>query len=361
MRSDDEPQRPSLAPPDRGQRVAFALLAIVLAVFMLRVTAFVSMPLAVAAFAAILVWPMQRALVRRLPRGVAFVITSVIVLGVLVGISALVGWVLSDFIAELPTYREMVARSTRWIRREFGVAPDSFTFVDGAVDAATLVATRVGVGAVVLLFTLLALEESDAWRRRILDLLGRRFDDAGVRASAVASVFREYFWLHTIISGITGLITALVGWAFGVRDPQLWGLLAFVLNYVPNLGAAVAVILPSLVLAFDAGAGRALALAACLAAVQAFFGSWLEPRLQSRSFGISPLIAVVSVLVWGWVWGIGGALLAVPLTVFLVTLLETSPRWEWLAELVRVTPPNRSEVEHRARLASLRGDASVSS
>ncbi len=94
--------------------------------------------------------------------------------------------------------------------------------------------------------------------------------------------------------------------------------------------------------------------------VQAFFGSWLEPRLQSRSFGISPLVALVSVLVWGRVWGIGGALLAVPLTVFLVTLLETSPRWRWLAELVRVTSARDEEPASRSSLAALGADASVS-
>lgn len=360
MRTNEPPPSEKLERSlERGPRLALSLLAVVLTVYLLRVTAFVSMPLAVAAFAAILVWPLQRALALRIPRGLAFVVTSVLVLGVLVGVSALVGWVLADFVADLPTYREMVARSTRWIRRELGAAPDSFSFFDGALDAATLVATRVGIVAVALLFTLLALEESDAWRRRILRLLGRRFDDARERASAVASVFREYFWLHTIVSAITGLATALVAWAFGVRDPQLWGLLAFVLNYVPNLGAAVAVLLPTLVLGFDEGAGPALALGACLTLVQAFFGSWLEPRLQSRSFGISPLVALVSVLVWGWVWGIGGALLAVPLTVFLVTLLETSPRWRWLAELVRVSPP-RDEASSSPERVTLHADASVS-
>lgn len=361
MRTNEPPPSEKLERSlERGPRLALSLLAVVLTVYLLRVTAFVSMPLAVAAFAAILVWPLQRALALRIPRGLAFVVTSVLVLGVLVGVSALVGWVLADFVADLPTYREMVARSTRWIRRELGAAPDSFSFFDGALDAATLVATRVGIVAVALLFTLLALEESDAWRRRILRLLGRRFDDARERASAVASVFREYFWLHTIVSAITGLATALVAWAFGVRDPQLWGLLAFVLNYVPNLGAAVAVLLPTLVLGFDEGVGPALALGACLTSVQAFFGSWLEPRLQSRSFGISPLVALVSVLVWGWVWGIGGALLAVPLTVFLVTLLETSPRWRWLAELVRVTSARDEEPASRSSLATLGADASVS-
>ncbi|MCB9623102.1 MAG: AI-2E family transporter [Sandaracinus sp.] len=328
----------SLGVFERGSspRIARTLLAIALGIYLLRITAFVTMPLAVAAFAAILVWPVQRALSRRVPHGVAFVLTSLLVLGVLGGLTVLVGWIVSDFVADLPTYQEMVGRGTRWIRRELGVAPEPPALFDGAMDAVSVLATRVGVAAVALLFTLLAVEESNAWRQRVLRLLSRRVPDARVRASAVANVFREYFALHTLVSALTGAITAALCWFFGVRDPQLWGLLAFVLNYVPNLGSAVAVVPPMLVAGLDEGLGHALLLGGALTLCQMFLGSWLEPRLQSRSFGISPLVALVAVLVWGWVWGIGGALIAVPLTVFLVTLLEASPRWEWLAELVRV-------------------------
>lgn len=321
-----------------------AILLVTLVVFLLRVTVFISMPLAIAAFTAILVWPMQRWLSQKLNPTFGTMLTALVVLAVIAGCFALVGWVISDFVSSMPTYRELAARVSRLMRRNLGISAPEPDLAGGALNAFGEVAARVGLGAITLTFVLLALAESKGWRRRVLAATSVRFDDASERLSAIARVFREYFALHSAVSALTGVSTALAAWALGVRDPHLWGLLAFLLNYVPNLGSIVAVALPTIVSALEHGAGRALVVAGVLGAVQAIIANWVAPRLQSRSFLISPLVALVSVFFWTWVWGIGGGLLAVPITVFLITLLESTPRWRWLAELLREdgarrTPP----------------------
>lgn len=330
------PSTPALSPALR------ALILVTLVVFLLRVTAFLSMPLAIAAFAAILVWPMQRWLSERLTPALGTLLTGLLVLAVIAGCVALVGWVVSDVLSSLPTYRELAARFSRLVRRNLGVPAPEPDLAGGALDAFGEIATRAGLSVITLTFVLLALSESAGWRRRMLDVTSARFDDAAERLSAIAKVFREYFALHSVVSALTGVSTALVAWALGVRDPHLWGLLAFLLNYVPNLGSIVAVALPAVVTALEHGGGRALLVAGALGVVQGVIANWVAPRLQSRSFQISPLVALVAVFFWTWIWGVGGGLLAVPITVFLITLLEASPRWRWLAELLRESGPRRS-------------------
>jgi len=132
----------------------------------------------------------------------------------------------------------------------------------------------------------------------------------------VGSRTRRYLVTKTLISATTGTLTFLILWALGVDFPLVWGFLTFVLNFIPNLGSLIAIILPFTLslLQFDNLRIPILVLI-LLSATQLVLGSIIEPRLMASRLNLSPLVILVSLIFWGWLWGVVGMILAVPIMV----------------------------------------------
>jgi predicted PurR-regulated permease PerM len=139
--------------------------------------------------------------------------------------------------------------------------------------------------------------------------------------------FRRYFVARTLVSAINGVCAGLLAWLVGLDFAFVWGLLAFVLNYVPTLGSILAVAPPVLQSLVQAdGPGLILLTATTQGLLQIVLGNFLDPKIEGRMLSISPLAVLVSIVFWGWVWGIPGALLGVPMTVSLVIVCQQSER-----------------------------------
>jgi predicted PurR-regulated permease PerM len=94
----------------------------------------------------------------------------------------------------------------------------------------------------------------------------------------------------------------------------VWGLLAFVLNFIPTLGSLIAAIVPALVATLFQGPAIGAATLAGLAVIQTILGNFVDPKLQGTYLKLSPFVALLSIVFWGWVWGIPGAFIGVPMT-----------------------------------------------
>ena len=139
---------------------------------------------------------------------------------------------------------------------------------------------------------------------------------------------RDVWWSRTGVA--VGIWVALVGVDFAL----LWGLLAFVLNYIPNFGSLVAAV-PAILLAWvQLGPAAALLVALGYLVVNITMGSVLEPRIMGQGLGLSTLVVFLSLLAWGWILGTVGMFLAVPLTVALRIVLESNPSTRWIAVLM---------------------------
>ncbi len=150
---------------------------------------------------------------------------------------------------------------------------------------------------------------------------------------------QAYVWIKTLVSAGTGVSIGLLCWLLGVDFPILLGLLAFILNFVPQIGSLIAAV-PALLITFiTLGELRMLAVAAGYMAVNALFGNLLEPQLFGRRMGLSVLVVFLSLLFWAWVWGPVGALLAVPLTMVVKIVMEHVPDLRWIAALMDRDPP----------------------
>ncbi len=134
---------------------------------------------------------------------------------------------------------------------------------------------------------------------------------------------RQYLLTKTLVSAATGFLTFLFLLFLGVDFPILWGVLAFALNFIPNVGSVVAVALPFVLslLQFDTLVRPTIVLLG-LGSVQATIGNILEPRLLAFSMNLSPLLILVSLIFWGWLWGALGMVLAVPLTSTIKIVVE---------------------------------------
>jgi AI-2 transport protein TqsA len=137
------------------------------------------------------------------------------------------------------------------------------------------------------------------------------------------------------MSAITGLLVAGFALGTGLGLPVEWGVLAFVLNYIPFIGSLVSTVLPTLFAVVQFGSWEAVAvLFVCLGLVQFMVGSYLEPRIAGNALSISPFAVLFTVFFWTFLWGIPGALIGVPIVIALVTLCAEHPSSRWVSDVL---------------------------
>jgi predicted PurR-regulated permease PerM len=151
---------------------------------------------------------------------------------------------------------------------------------------------------------------------------------------------RKYIGIKTLISLATGALVAVWLGLLGVEYSLLWGLLAFLLNYVPTIGSFIAAI-PAVLFAFlQLGLGTSLLAVLGYLVINTLLANVIEPRVMGRSMGLSTLVVFLSLVFWGWVLGPIGMLLSVPLTVILKLALEGQERTRWMAVLLGPACPD---------------------
>ena len=156
--------------------------------------------------------------------------------------------------------------------------------------------------------------------------------------ATIASINRaisSYLRAKTLASLVTALPVVVVLWAFGVSFPGMWGVLAFVGNFIPYVGSLVALVLPVLLAFLELEPlSRPLSVLALLVLLQFVINNFVEPRLTARAVDLSPLVVLIALAFWGLCWGVVGMVLAVPLTVVLKIVWESIPLTRPLARLM---------------------------
>ena len=188
----------------------------------------------------------------------------------------------------------------------------------------------------VVLFMVFILAEREAFTRRLVRILG---DDGAVPVletmTRVNQSVQQYLGLKTMISLLTGALVTVVLWLFGVDFALLWGTLVFIMNFIPTIGSIVATIPPIAVTLFQSGSiSKTLLVAVLLIVIQVIVGNILEPKVMGRGLNLSPLVVLLSLIFWGWIWGIPGMLLSVPLTAAIRIAMEQIDSTRTVAALI---------------------------
>jgi predicted PurR-regulated permease PerM len=132
--------------------------------------------------------------------------------------------------------------------------------------------------------------------------------------NSIDEQLQSYIIIKTIISFITGSIATVILLIYGIDFAIVWGLLTFILNYIPNIGSFIATLAPITVALLEYGLGfKTISLSALLLANQSLMGNIVEPHYMGRKMDLSPVFVLFSLIFWGWVWGIVGMFLAVPI------------------------------------------------
>jgi len=166
--------------------------------------------------------------------------------------------------------------------------------------------------------------------------------------TSIAGDVKKYLAVKTAISLATGLLIAVWLTILGVKYPIVWGLIAFLLNFVPNIGSIIAAI-PACALAFlQLGAGSAALAGMGYLVVNIVIGNFIEPRIMGQRLGLSTLVVFLSLIFWGWVLGPMGMLLSIPLTMTVKIILQSYPETRTFAILLgSQNPPPQMDKSRR--------------
>ena len=325
-----------MRPLPRAVIVLLAIVTSLAVVGAMRATQAITLPLAFAIFVTMVVEPLYTRLRARFSRRITVLLVTGGVLAVLVGF----GWAVAESFDEVAEnsgeYQQRIADAGAQLQAATGLTIDWNKLFESSYGniASSLRAGASIAGSLVLFvgFLVLAISELEAYRAKFRRILAERLIGP---AHSLSGRFYRYLVVRTAICAISGLFATGYTWALGLDFPLIWGVLTFLLNYIPTLGTVVAVAIPSLFALLQFGdPTRALWILGGLGAFELFMGNYIDPRLQGRSLSLSPLVVLFSLAFWGWVWGIGGALLAVPLTVAAVVACRNFRETAWIAELL---------------------------
>lgn len=210
-------------------------------------------------------------------------------------------------------------------------------FVPWLQSLALGLADMAGTALLVALYVAFLLIEQHSFPAKLQAV----FPDPEARRRAAALLgevqrrIEAYIWIKTLMSLLTGLASYAVLLLVGVDYAAFWGLLIFLLNYIPAVGSLIAILFPALLalVQFDSLLPGAMALLGC-GLVQFLVGSVLEPRIAGNRLNISPLVVIVSLALWGAIWGVAGMFLSMPITVMLTIVLAHFPATRPIAALL---------------------------
>lgn len=329
--------------PRAGTTVAVSIIAIIAVIYGMQAARVILVPFLVAVFMAVLCTPITRFLERlRIPTGLAVTIVIILIIGIMILAGTFAGGSIGAFNERLPFYQDRLNERFTEIAALF----DQEASVGGLIQmiepgaAMGLVANLLNglqgllANFFLIMFTVVfILLESSTLPGKMQLVLSASRGDPEYFKRFTGSVQR-YLGIKTLTSLVTGLAVGVLTAAFGLDFPLLWGLLAFLLNYVPNIGSLIAAI-PAIFLALiQFGLLQALMIALGYFVINITIGGVIEPRVMGRGLGLSTLVVFLSLVFWGWIFGPVGMLLSVPLTMTAKIALESSEKTGAIALLL---------------------------
>jgi AI-2 transport protein TqsA len=341
----------------RAERIPYLLViaaSLVIIIAGLRAATSIIVPFLISVFAAITSLPLQNWFIKRkVPSGLAVFLTLIADILVLVGFGFLVVSSVQGFADKIDEYQKnlivMLQSLDRWLHPlGFQISGDAviqflkenvFNIFKNALLQGASVLTNLVLVTLTIMFVLF---EAAGFSAKLEHAFGLSVHNFG-RIDKIKRDVQQYLLVKTEVSLTTGLLIGVSLALMDVDFPVLWGLLAFLLNYIPSLGSIIAAVPPTLLAILQFGSGRAIGVAIVFVVVNITLGSLVEPHLMGRKLGLSALVVFLSLVFWGWVWGPAGMILAVPLTMIIKILMENTQDLRWIAIMLGTGKEQQSE------------------
>lgn len=349
-------------------RLTFALMAIAsvfIIMFGIKLSAVILNPILLAMVITITVLPLPNKLSQRgLPGWLSLVLTVAAVVGVLLLVIAMVFVGVAKLSVDLSAYTDEIAKQAQetatWMETNafsaaLGIgAPDS----DAINKAAAAVLGWIGSTLTAIVMTLLIfvfmIAAAVSLPRSTRKGLQTSYP-AIERVSSLTEDVRRYVSIMTLINFLVGLGDTILLWIVGVNYAILWGVLSWLLGYIPTIGFWLALIPPTLLAWIELGPSAALIVFIGYVLINGSVQNFVQPKMMGERLNISPVVVFVSLFVWGWLLGGIGAILAVPLTLLIFTFLDGFEGTRWVVDLLRLSPDRKSaeHIEARERLSNI--------
>jgi AI-2 transport protein TqsA len=341
-------ERQSAAGLPRGLLILLGTAAATVTVSGLKSIAALAAPILLALMLIIGVHPLRPWLRSKgLPNWAATICLTVTVYTLVVGLTLMLVVAVARFATLLPEYHDELASvvddALGWLR-DLGVGSEQIDVVSRALDPGQLVAY---VGALLsgllgvlsnlffLVTLLLFLAVDAAW------FPGRLSDTAERRGGLVTALqsFARGTRRYLVVSTVFGLIVAVIDtgllYLLAIPVPLLWGLLAFITNYIPNIGFVIGLVPPAILALLEGGPQVLAGVLIGYSVINVVIQSFIQPKIVGDAVGLSTTMTFVSLVFWAWVFGALGALLAIPMSLLTKALLvDVDPASDWLRPLL---------------------------
>ena len=282
---------------------------------------------------------------RKVPTILAIVIVlgSVALLFLVFG--GIIGKSLSRFTNDAPKYEEnlrQITLSTISYLNDFGANINPRQLVDLVDPGKILSFTAGAVGEiggvmsnsfVIMLITIFMLLEVKSFTLKG-DLIEKVHGNSLKYLDKIGQSIRSYLSMKTVVSFLAGIFIWIWLLVIGVDYAILWGVIAFLLNYIPNIGSIIAAAPTMLLALVQLGVGGMMWTGIGYLVVNLVMGNMVEPRVMGKGLGLSTLVVFLSLIVWGFIFGAVGMFLSVPLTMTIKIVLEQNERTKWIAVLL---------------------------
>jgi predicted PurR-regulated permease PerM len=304
-------------------------------------------PVFLALVLTIVMHPIRSWLSSKVPDWMATIVCLVAMYAVLLGLAVSVAVSAARFATLLPTYQaqfeDLIKDATTWLD-DLGIDSDQIEAIRGSFDLGDLGGLITGIlsgamGVVSDLAFIIALG-------LFMTIDGRTFPrhlaQAGEARPAVMRALtdfahgtRRYLWVSSVFGLIVAVLDTIALIVLDIPAPLLWGLLAFLTNYIPNIGFVIGLIPPAILGLLEGGPGLMIAVIVVYSVLNLIIQSGIQPKVVGDAVGLSTTLTFVSLVFWTWVIGPLGALLAIPLSLLAKALLvDADPANKWLVPLV---------------------------
>jgi len=332
-------------------RALGAGVLVLLAVLAVREISSLLVPILFGLFLALVASPLVERLVRRgIKRSAALGIVIVVVLAAVALAVAVIALSLADLVDLAPGYAaslDSVLAQVRTALAGFGIVTSGGGLQDllsssalGEIARSAAGATSRATGAVLIaaLTLVYALSGAASLRLRAEAAFGERHAVlAGVER--FGADLRRYLVVRAQLGIFAAMLVFILLLVLGVRLAALWAFLTFAASFIPNIGTIIALVPPAILALLDSGPASSAAVVVGFTLINLAQDYLLQPRMMGSELNLSSLVVLLSIVAWTWILGAAGALLAVPLTVGLVAILESTPATSRLALLMRHEMP----------------------
>lgn len=281
-----------------------------------------------------------------LPKVVSIIVVMLVLLGIMVLIGGLIGGSIGNFTQNLPDLDLSLRKNLfSFISKleDLGIKVSSTKVVEmfdpGKIMGymATTINSMgniLGQIFIIVLIALFMLFELDNFPTKYHIILHDSNKKPNFNFNRIINNVRNYLGIKTLTSFATGLLIALGLKLIGVQYAFFWGLIAFLMNYIPNIGSLIAAIPALLIVMIENSFADLMWTIGLYGIVNLVIGNIVEPILMGDGLGLSTLVVLLSLVFWGWVFGPVGMFLSVPFTMVIKIVLETNDRYRWISVLL---------------------------